>query len=846
MLAGQDFEQLHAALLDAFPTPALLERLVRFGLNESLAEIALGESLADLVLKLITWANAQNQVNELVQAALTRAPRNTHLLAYAAAHSISLPTPSVRPGPLDSAPTCPYPGLKPFQTQDAALFFGRDAEIESMLWRLRQQVFLVVLGPSGSGKSSLVMAGLLPSLVRQQPGVRYVVKMRPGAHPLMTLTALLGGDPGQPEAVVAALLAAHPPAKRLLLVVDQLEEIFSQGEHAEEGVFIAALKGLWALPTCQAVLTLRADFYPDLMQSDLWPIGEGERQEVGPLRDDALRAAIEHPAAALGVAVEPRLLDRLLHDTANEPGSQPLLQETLRLLWEEMVINGERTLTLAAYEALGRAYATPQRSPTAPLNGLAVALALHADVVMQQLTRAQQAIARRIFVRLIQFCEGRPDTRQQQSRSRLETAQEDQALFSATLAALTDTRLLTVSGLKDDPEQKVDIAHEALITGWPTLYTWVAERRKAEQTRRWLEAQATVWVRAGRGQTHLLDEGELADAEAWLRGPDVADLGYSDDLLQLVTHSRMVIDATRNRALHLERRARRATQAFALAMALLALIASTLLVILVLAPQLRRARAAGPLLTIPPGRVAIGLAAPVGSAECERCDNEMPRWTAIFTSPFSIEQYEVANWRYRICVEDSACTEPQDPMALQHLWDAAFADHPVAGVDARQAFAYCHWLGRRLPTEVEWERAARGPEGWDWPWGNEPSPDARHANLAYDSNPQIATQPVMSYTLGVSKEGVYNLVGNVAEWTASFSSPCYQPTECDYSTAKWWRDGRLISLPPDGEGYLIERGGGWQTELPRLSQRIASEWRDATPYLGFRCATGDTTPAWAP
>ena len=127
------------------------------------------------------------------------------------------------------------------------------------------------------------------------------------------------------------------------------------------------------------VVTLRADFYPDLMQSVLWPPGEGERLEVAPLRGDALRAAITRPAADLGVTVEPDLVERLVADAADEPGSLPFLQEALVLLWEQ--VRG-RSLCLADYTALG----------SGGRSGLAVALATRADATYNSLTAPQQAV----------------------------------------------------------------------------------------------------------------------------------------------------------------------------------------------------------------------------------------------------------------------------------------------------------------------------------------------------------------------------------------------------------------------------------------------------------------------
>ncbi len=206
---------------------------------------------------------------------------------------------------------------------------------------------------------------------------------------------------------------------------------------------------------------MRADFYPDLMTSDLWPIDLPQRLEVVPLQGQALRQAIQQPAQQVGVYPEGELIERLLADAAAEPGVLPLLQETMVLLWGKM---SRRLLTLRDYEQLGG----EGRS------GLAVAMAHKADGTLAGLNPEQQAMARRLFLRLVQFGEGRADTRRQQTAAQLAPGGEA-GMFQETLEVLVNNRLLTQSGEEQGQGKKVDISHEALITGWPTLQTWISE-----------------------------------------------------------------------------------------------------------------------------------------------------------------------------------------------------------------------------------------------------------------------------------------------------------------------------------------------------------------------------------
>lgn len=428
-------------------------------------------------------------------------------------------------------PACPYPGMTPFTEAERDRFYGRDREIEELLKQLRLHPFITVIGPSGSGKSSLLFAGLIPALNETNlfGGSAWTVRsLRPGQTPHSTLQAVIG------DLVDFRDLQLLNSGLNLLLVVDQFEEIFTLAL-AEAGVFQNTLKQLVGNPNIFLALTVRADFYPDLMASPLWPQIQAHRLEVLPLDEQGLRHVISKPAEAVGVYVEAALVERLVADAAGEPGVLPLLQETLFLLWGKIE---RRFLPLRAYEALvltRASYGAPPRS------GLQVAIADRADAALAALLPDRQTIARRIFLRLIQFGEGRADTRRQLLTSALKVADEDEPAFSATLDHLTERRLLTLSAREGETERRVDIAHEALIDGWDRLRGWIKQRRQAEQTRRRLERGAETWVRL-EGKGGLLDEIELMEAERWLASADAAELGVSVELQNLVGRSREAID----------------------------------------------------------------------------------------------------------------------------------------------------------------------------------------------------------------------------------------------------------------------------------------------------------------
>jgi WD40 repeat protein len=439
-----------------------------------------------------------------------------------------------------AAPACPYPGLAPFGPREMGQFFGREAEVDAMARHLRHHDLLLVVGPSGSGKSSLISAGLLPALRagRYAPPQEWVIrKLRPSDPQLRIFTAARPPNPAHVHTLIDTLMASSAGASRVLLVIDQLEELFTQVDRAAQRRYFGALQLLRRDPRCTLLMAMRADFYPDLMDSPLWPIPPSQRIELAPLQGEALERAIRAPAERCAVQIEPRLIERLLRDAADEPGAQPLVQEAMVLLWGRM---RRRYIALADYERLGSGGRT----------GLAAAIATRADATMAQLSAAEQAIACRILLRLVQFGEGRADTRRHLPRAALHAPADSPALFARALQHLVDSRLLTLSGFADPNsngrgatptgEVYVDIAHEALLEGWPTLRRWIESRREDEQARRRLEARAAEWAGRSR-QGGLLDPVELAEAERWLARSEAGELGHSQQLLQLIEASQAAI-----------------------------------------------------------------------------------------------------------------------------------------------------------------------------------------------------------------------------------------------------------------------------------------------------------------
>jgi formylglycine-generating enzyme required for sulfatase activity len=231
--------------------------------------------------------------------------------------------------------------------------------------------------------------------------------------------------------------------------------------------------------------------------------------------------------------------------------------------------------------------------------------------------------------------------------------------------------------------------------------------------------------------------------------------------------------------------------------------------------QVLRAMARGEPVDIPASKTVIGSDSDLATAD------ERPVWTEEILA-FSIERYEVTNRQYRLCRMAGACSEPTDVSLYRR---ADLSAHPVVTVNAFQAAAYCQWLGRRLPTELEWERAARGEDGRLWPWGDDP-PDPTKLNVRFDSEAPEGTRLVGSYPSGATPEGAFDVVGNVWEWTAT----AYQPYPYDPGEVVW--DGDPTRVPIQ----LMLRGGGWQSALARSTVRISAIPSFQGKDVGFRCA----------
>ncbi|MGQ0845833.1 MAG: nSTAND1 domain-containing NTPase [Sporichthyaceae bacterium] len=408
--------------------------------------------------------------------------------------TVAVPVPR-RPAAV-SPGTAPYRGLAPFQPADAPLFFGRAALVETLLDRLARHPVLVVAGASGSGKSSLLRAGLLPRLeAGALPGSadRTTCLFTPGDAPLRTLAEQLtaAGATGLTAEVLrrdpaAALEALHGP---VLLAIDQFEELFTLcPDPREQDAFLevmAVLSGA-PVPPARVVLTVRADFYAACAARPwLAAAVNGNQVLVEPMAADDLRAAVEGPAGLVNLQLEDGLTQRLLQDTGADPGALPLLAHALCQTWLRREAN---VLTVAAYEAVG---------------GVAGAVERTAEAVWAVLDERDHVATRRLMLRLVQTGDGTPDVRRTLRWIDLSSSQRE------LLGPFVEARILTLD------TDGIRFAHEAVLHSWGRLAGWLVESREERRVGVHMEHAAAEWERGGRRGEQLLRGVALAAALDW-------------------------------------------------------------------------------------------------------------------------------------------------------------------------------------------------------------------------------------------------------------------------------------------------------------------------------------------
>jgi len=442
--------------------------------------------------------------------------------------NIQLPTDAV----------CPYRGLFAFHEQDATYFFGRDTFVNTLTTSVQSQALVAIIGPSGSGKSSIVLAGLLPRLRLQ--GNWIIISFRPTAEPLKSLSAVLVPflEPELSETarliksnemakamseqiislvdVLKCILQMHSIQSRLLLIVDQFEELYTLcSDIALRQKFLDELLAVYrcrnelhALPFT-IVLTLRADFLEQaLSYRQLADALQNHDLKLGPMTREEFMEAIVRPALDSGVSFEPGLVKRILNDVGTEPGHLPLLEFALTLLWERQV---DHVLTHEAYDANGC------------IDG---ALANHADNVYAKLSADKKAQTQKLFVQLVQPGRENEDTRRLARRAELVGIEWELVQFFA------DERLVVTDPMFTG-QPTVEVVHEALIQHWRQMRAWMEQDRTFRDGQEQIRSELLRWENV-RNEDDLLSGTSLREAVKWLENRR-ADLSQSE--IDFIQHS---------------------------------------------------------------------------------------------------------------------------------------------------------------------------------------------------------------------------------------------------------------------------------------------------------------------
>ena len=467
---------------------------------------------------------------------------------------------------------CPYLGLNAFGEEDARWFFGREPFVEALVRAVDSSPVVAVIGPSGSGKSSVVQAGLFPVL--RQRGGWTMATLRPGPDPWSGLagclcdllglefandlerareTKRLGAelaaatrarepDRGalSPTDLIRQIIDGQPQPGRLLLLVDQWEELYTHGpargaeaageqqSEPDPGPGAESLAPKPSEPQAESlpeplpeqfanaliaattgapftlVLTLRADFYHRLLEHRrLADAVRGTGHvDLSPMNRDELQRAILGPAHEAGLAFESGLPERILEDLGQEPGLLPLLELCLTRLWER---RQDSTLSAAAYGAIG---------------GVRGAVVQAAEEEMERLGPGREGQIRDLFLRLVQLDEAAPDTRRRATRA--EVGEPAWPLAQG----LADARLLVTGRDPASGEQTLEVAHEALIRSWPRLRGWLADARDGLRLQTEIRRAARLWEGEGRDPDHRWpDSRVMAAAPALARIADRFPLG---------------------------------------------------------------------------------------------------------------------------------------------------------------------------------------------------------------------------------------------------------------------------------------------------------------------------------
>ena len=800
------------------------------------------------------------------------------------------PAPAAPPRPVEEPaaplPERPYKLLDYYEARDAAIFFGRRDETKHLTSLIHAHRLVLLYGASGTGKTSLLLAGAAPRLEQAEPPYE-TIYVRALEDPALVIRRtvrrrLPEADLPQDGSLVDFLDAATRATDHtLVIVLDQFEEFFIRLSPEFRAAFIAELGALYDardVPV-KVVLSLREDWLASVGEiEERIPEVFSTRVRLLPLTRDQARQAIMAPVERLGISYEPALVEQLLDDlTGGESAAvmPPQLQLVCSALYDGLGPD-ERQITLAAYERLGGARGVLQKylddelarlggdeqalarsaleelvtsqSTKAVKDGGELALALGVDApelepVLEKLVRArllrpvERAEAERAYELAHEYLIGEivlgPEAvarkeAEELLRQGVDNRRRFEALLPAETFALIDAQC---DRLRLDAEAQELMLRSALRHG-ASVGPWLVRMENAEQALALTQeallapqgepARRSLSAAAGDIEPERVRPLVARLAASWRQARGTERACASDALWALRPHlpRGLRLGLALSRSPRLMRRA-----ALPLAGALVVVL---LIALIQWGPRLWTPRPEIDWVEVPAGQFLMGSDLEV---DPDAYSDEMPPHE-VYLDAYRLNRYEITNAQYAQCVRATVCKEPGN---LELLSDPDYADHPVVDVTWFDAQEFCDWMGGKLPTEAEWEYAARGPDGPIYPWGDT-FDDARlnfcdvncryeGRDAAYDDGYE-RTAPVGSYPDGASWCGALDMAGNVWEWVADW----YDGDYYDRSPS------RNPTGPSTGE-YKVLRGGGWYYGQRGVRAAVRGNY---TPDLrgdnvGFRC-----------
>ena len=726
---------------------------------------------------------------------------------------------------IDGDEVCPFRGLDYFREEDARFLSGREEFCDILLETINRRPVLAVTGASGSGKSSVVRAGLIPLLRNQESATWLIVTMIPGADPMQSLAAQLL-DPlnirvaddlerlNKRDELCKRLVMKNgltdvckPLPERcarqlqVLLFVDQWEELYTLASDEDRRSFVDQVTAAVGASAIRLVITIRGDFLDSLSaHPELAERLVDSTRILGPMSRSDMKQAMLEPATAVGLTYEDGMVERVLDEIGGEPGTLPLLGFVLASLWRE---REDGKLLHRSLDKMGSVRGAISRQAD---KALAALLDEHA---------IEEREARDLFLRLVHTD---PDSKDTRRRARIDELDEQQLTLADSLVR---QRLLVSTG-DDSSVRTLEVAHEALITHWKKLRDWLDGDREFRLWKSRLRSAMHDWSGASDTNRGILLRGSpLLLAVDWLhkRRKDLSAREVS-----FIRQSE-----TRQRR-------KRNVRWGAATVSLLALISVSIWLFLLQRQEWQRKRPIQPVMAyLPAGTFMMG-AAP---DDREASADEQSARPVTIESDFEIGCYEVTFDEY-----DRFIRHRGGLLGLRAPSDNGWgADtRPVINVSWEDARLYAEWLSERtgdrfrLPTEAEWEYAARAGTTTSRPWGADAGESCRYANvldaghyklLEQDfSIPWAAHQCVdkSDYTAPVGAHepnafGIHDMLGNVWEWVA----------DC-------WDTGAAADTHASACAFRTRRGGSWisKQSLVRVTARVRSQPDERSNRIGFR------------